>query len=412
MTRVGYLVPEFPGQTHSFFWREMQSLAAMGVECDVISTRLPPKKIMSSHAWSQELIARTTYLSPPAPRDLLSGALAIARSGPAGWRRILRALSDSKVGGFKSKVRLAGLAVVGARVASLARRRQWQHLHAHSCADSAHVALFAHLVGGIPYSLTLHGPLEDYGSNQSVKWSHAAFGIVITRKLLSEVRAALGESAPAEIEVAPMGVNVDDFHRDVPYRPWDGNGPFRIFSCGRLNPCKGHGDLIQAIALLRGQGVDANLEIAGADDSMGSNEPVREHLEKLIDNLNLRRHVALLGAVSEQLVRRALEKAHAFALASLNEPLGVVIMEAMAMETPVVVTRTGGVPELVEDGIDGILVQPQNPQDISRGLIRVAKDGCLARGLASAGREKVVRSFQSDQSARTLARHLQKQTAV
>jgi glycosyltransferase involved in cell wall biosynthesis len=129
-------------------------------------------------------------------------------------------------------------------------------------------------------------------------------------------------------------------------------------------------------------------------------------LEKIIDELKLKDRVTLLGAVSEQVVRDGLEKSHAFALASLNEPLGVVIMEAMAMEVPVVVTGSGGVAELVDDEVDGILVEPRDPSDIALGLERIAGDGVLATRLASAGREKVIRSFQSDRSAQALLRHL------
>jgi len=406
MIRLGYLVPEFPGQTHAFFWREIQSLAGMGVECELISTRVPPSKVMSSHAWSQEAAARTTYLWPPAAGGMLSGVGAIIRSGPAGWWRVGATLARSKTGGFKTKVRLFGLAVAGGHVAAIARRRQWRHLHVHSCGDAAFVALFAQLVSGIPYSLTLHGPLADYGPNQPMKWSRAAFGVVITHKLLEEVRTVLGASAPPEIDIAPMGVNVNLFRRKGLYRPWNGTGPFRIFSTGRLNPAKGQGDLIRAVALLRGQGIDARLEIAGADDAPGSDQPTRDKLNELIHELNLQDYATLLGAVSEQEVREKLEASHVFALASLCEPLGVAIMEAMSMELPVVATRAGGVPEMVSDGVEGILVEPQNPADIARALERVARDENLAGRLACAGRKKIIGSYQSDRSAQALLRHL------
>jgi glycosyltransferase involved in cell wall biosynthesis len=131
-------------------------------------------------------------------------------------------------------------------------------------------------------------------------------------------------------------------------------------------------------------------------------------LGKEIAELKLSERVKLLGAVSEERVREGLEKSHVFALASLHEPLGVAIMEAMAMEMPVVATRAGGVPELIDERIDGILVEPRNRQDLARGLETVARDADLARKLAAAAREKVTRSFQSDQSAKVLARHLGK----
>src|SRR5262245_10166924 len=115
MKRLGYLVPEFPGQTHIFFWRELQSLAELGVECDLVSTRKPSKKIIS-HEWSQQAMARTTYLSSMAFGDLLASGWEIVRHGPLGWWRVLSAVLRAEVPGMKKRLRLFGLAVAGARL--------------------------------------------------------------------------------------------------------------------------------------------------------------------------------------------------------------------------------------------------------------------------------------------------------
>jgi glycosyltransferase involved in cell wall biosynthesis len=400
--RIGYIVPEFPGQTHIFFWRELQSLADMGVDCDLVSTQLPSQKIIS-HSWSREAMNRTTYLSPPTIGGAILGITTVIRAGPVRWWRMFQAVLNADVANVGTRLRLIALGIAGAQIAAIARRRNWCHIHVHSCADSAHVALFAHLIGGVSYSLTLHGPLEDYGSNQAMKWRHAAFGIVITHKLLKELRAALDAASPREIDVAPMGVDTQVFHRSVPYRAWDGSEPFKIFSCGRLNPCKGHDDLIRAVALMRAAGIDARLRIAGADDAQGL---YARALEDLVEELHLGYAVTLLGAVSEENVREGLEESHVFALASLHEPLGVAIMEAMAMELPVVVTTGGGVQELVDHNIDGIFVEPRSPEGLARGLERIANDPLFAARLAGLARKKVETSFQFDQSARTLVRLL------
>ncbi|MGD1278309.1 MAG: exopolysaccharide biosynthesis GT4 family glycosyltransferase EpsE [Tepidisphaeraceae bacterium] len=403
MQRLGYLVPEFPGQTHVFFWRELQSLAQLGVLCDLVSTRRPPRQLVT-HDWSAQAMQRTTYLSPPELGLLASALWELIRAGPAAWWRCAGAAMRADVRGAGNKIRLLALVFVGAELAALARRRNWAHVHVHSAADSANIALFAHLIGRISYSLALHGPLEDYGPNQRAKWSHAAFGIVITQKLLEQLRTGLAGALPPVIDLAPMGVDASGFRRAGPYQPWDGRGPFRIFCCGRLNPCKGHDDLIRAVALLRQEGIDAILRIAGADDSLGRYQPV---LENLIRQLKLDAAVTLLGAVPEQTVRDELQASHVFALASLHEPLGVALMEAMSMSTPVVATGAGGVPELVDDQVDGLLVEPRHPQQLAAALTRLARDGALATRLAEAARKKIEASFQSDQSARVLVRRLQ-----
>ncbi len=239
-----------------------------------------------------------------------------------------------------------------------------------------------------------------------MKWRHASFGIVITRQLYKQVTEILSGSLPREILIAPMGVQTTKFARTELYSAWNGDGPFRIFSCGRLNPCKGHDDLIRALAYLRNSGIDARLEIAGADDSMGEYLPV---LDQLIGELGLRDSVVLLGAVSEDLVKGKLEVCHVFSLASLHEPLGVAIMEAMAMGLPVVVANSGGVAELVDDGVDGVLIKPRCPQELALSLKRIALDPNFAFNIGTAARRKIENSFTSDRSARVLAAHIETQ---
>ncbi len=403
MPKIGYFIPEFPGQTHNFVWRELAALQARGLEPELVSTRRPPRKLLS-HSWAYEAMARTVYLAPPGPRDLATAVGELVRAAPAGWGRCAASIARTEDLPVARRLRLVALAVMGGRLAALARARGWTHIHAHSCAETADVAMFASLLSGLPYSLTLHGPLSDYGPNQREKWRHARFAVVITRKLRREVQEALLGSLPPSIEIAPMGVELDSFTRRAAYEPWTGQGPLRIFSCGRLNPCKGHLDLIRAVEILRARGIDARLSIAGEDEAGGTT--YRRVLEARIAEKNLSSASVLLGAVSEERVRDELERAHVFALASLREALGVATMEAMAMRAPVIVTGVGGVPELVDDGVNGLLVQPERPTELADKIEVVARDPALARRLGEAGRRKVESGFDSGRSADVLARHL------
>ncbi len=397
--RIGYFIPEFPGQTHIYFWREIQALESMGIQVDIISTQLPAASIMS-HTWTTEAQRRTIYLTPPTLRNIWGIGLALLQGGLKSWIACLQTVQRAKELSIASKLRLLAFMLVGAEVSDVAKRRHWHHLHVHSCANSANVALFASLISGLPYSITLHGPLEDFGSNQDQKWSKARFGIVITQKLYEEVHQSLSVNLPQQVAIAPMGVNASVFHRTHPYIPWDEQKNCRIFSCGRLNYCKGHADLIEAIALLRQQGIPATLEIAGEDEQGGTG--YRKELESLIQRLNLTDSVRLLGATSEQTIKASLENAHIFALASLHEPLGVAIMEAMAMEVPVIVTGSGGVKELIEQDVDGLLVEPQAPQQLADAILKLLSDRQLAQNLGTAGRIKVIQQFHSKRSAETL----------
>ena len=396
-TRIGYLIPEFPAQTHNFFWREISIIESMGVKIDLVSTKHPPSRIMSP-TWSLEAQQRTTYLFPP--QQFVNIFLELLRCGPRGWLRCLQAVLKAKRISLVDRLRLFALVFIGAELSYLARSCSWKHLHVHSCGDAANIAMFASLLSRLPYSITLHGPIIDYGPNQEQKWAFAKYGIVITQKLYAEVNHCLAGYLPERVEIAPMGINYLLFNRKNQYSSWNGNGSYRVFSCGRLNPCKGHADLIAAVKMLRDRGINAELEIAG-EDELGGNG-YRKELEHLIQQLCLNDAVRLLGAVPEDVVKQGLEQAHVFALASWHEPLGVAIMEAMAMELPVVVTGAGGVKELVEEGVDGLLVEPYAPDQLANAIAQLADDSELSIRLGKAGREKVVRDFHSKRSAEVL----------
>ena len=99
--------------------------------------------------------------------------------------------------------------------------------------------------------------------------------------------------------------------------------------------------------------------------------------------------------------------AHLFVLASRSEPLGVAIMEAMSCETPVVATNSGGVPELIEHGVDGFLIPPNDPRALADAISHLANNPALTEQFSRSGRSKIVQRFNSNLSARTLTRLLE-----
>ncbi len=400
MLKIGFFIPEFPGQTHIFLWRERQALAELGIEAELISTRPPPRAV-ASHSWAAEAQAQTRYLMPLGGEGL--GILAeLLRSGPAGWARGLGAAMTAEAQGLKGRLRMLALLAMGARLKRIARQQGWNHIHVHSCADSANIAMFAERLGGPGYSLTLHGPtLEGYGPNQRQKWRHARFATIISQLLTRVAEREIGADRPAVINVAPMGVDLDQIRRQAPWQPPAPGEPLRLFSCGRLNAVKGHDHLIQTVALLRARGIDTRLEIAGEDEQGGTG--YHRQLDALIAEKGLSDAVTLLGAVNETSVREGLERAHVFALASLNEGISVAIMEAMAMEMPVVVTDVGGNHELITSGRDAILVPPERPEVMADEIARLHADPDEARRLAQASRARVAADFHHRRSAQAVA---------
>ena len=402
--KIGYLIPEFPGQTHNFFWRERSALKDLGINTQLISTKRPPKGIVSA-SWACDAEAITTYLCPLSATDTVNVLLVLLRAGPVAWYRCARVVINAKDMSPWQKIRLSLMIPFAAKLLWLSKQQGWSHVHVHSCADAANIALFASRLSGRTYSLTLHGHLLGYGLNQAQKWSYATFAISITKTLHTELKKCIGLHLPEKLEIAPMGVNVDSFMRAVPYKPYNRNSELIIFSCGRLNSGKGYSHEIQAIRILRDWGVELRLVIAGEDEQGGTG--YRKKLENQIATNNLEDVVTLLGAVSEEKIREHLEKAHLFVLASLDEALGVVLMEAMAMSVPVIATQVGGVSELVEHGINGILTPPGDSLALAEAIRELANTPDLASRFSQSSRQKIVDSFSHRRSAQVIAQLLE-----
>lgn len=383
-------MPQFPGQTHIFYWRELRALEQMGHTVQLLSTRMPPAGLIS-HDWSQEAIARTIYLGHLRPVPAVQAMAALLPQGMLGW--IAR---EGPTFGKDIAMTLSAAQMLR----TLAEDQQLDHIHVHSCGRAALIAALCRKLGGPTYSLTLHGPLSDYGPGQRFKWSGASFATIITHKLLQEMRDALPDALPERLYVRPMGVDTDILKRPSPYQPPEKGRPVRLFSCGRLNVVKGHQDLMSAVRQLLDQGVDVRLEIAGEDDAGG--DGFRKELETHLRKLRLQDHVKLLGAIDADAVKAKLLEAHVFVLASWHEPLGVAYMEAMSCGVPTIGTDAGGVRELIDDGQNGKLVPPKDPTALARAIKELAQNPENAERLSAAGRTHVEQKFRASLGAETL----------
>lgn len=383
--RIGYLVPEFPGQTHTFFWREIKALERLGAEVVTLSTRRPRSGV-TPHDWSADAIGRTTYLHPLGASEAAFAAAGLP-GALAALAPVLRGRSLREAGEILATIPFA------LKLRAVSRRRKLDHLHLGSCAWTALIAAICRRLGGPRYSMTLHNPVGIFGGLQDLKWGEAAFGAAITRPVLEDLRARYGPRLPATLFIQPMGVDIEAFRRETPYDPWPGEGPLRIFSCGRLHPSKGHAITIEAVAALRGRGVDARLTIAGEDKAGGAG--YRRELEAMIAERGLGDQVTLLGATGESEIVRQLTTAHLFVLASFEEPLGVAYMEAMSCGVPTIGTDAGGVPELITHDRDGYLIRPGRADAVAEAALAIARDPDRALRLSRNGRETVAARFRA-----------------
>jgi glycosyltransferase involved in cell wall biosynthesis len=157
-----------------------------------------------------------------------------------------------------------------------------------------------------------------------------------------------------------------------------------IGAVGRLSPEKGFDVLIRAVQQLSGAGQDIILVLVGEGED-------RTRLEALARELGVTERVRLPGYCADP--RPIYEAMDLFVLSSLREGLPNVVLEAMALEVPVVASQIAGVPRLIQDGDDGLLVPPGSVANLAQAIGRLLADAGLRAKLARAGRAKVVSRY-------------------
>ncbi|MBE6481634.1 MAG: glycosyltransferase family 4 protein [Actinomyces ruminicola] len=175
----------------------------------------------------------------------------------------------------------------------------------------------------------------------------------------------------------------------APLRERETDAPFRIAMVGRLSPRKGVDVLLEAVALLRDHGVNASLEVAGS--IFPGYEWYEAELRQRAAAPDLAGRVDFLGYVHP--TWPVLDGADAVVVPSRQEPFGNTAVEAMHAARPLVASSVQGLKEVVDDGVTGLLVPPDDPRALADALGRLAADPALAARLARQGAEAAQQRF-------------------
>ncbi|MET0553686.1 MAG: glycosyltransferase family 4 protein [Vicinamibacteria bacterium] len=392
---VAYLASQYPAISHTFILREVLGLRALGFRIEPCSVRGPDRPLERLTVEERGEAERTFYVKRA---GALAAAAALASRALADPRRFLSALGLARRLGGSDPKRLAyGLfylaeaALVGRHMA----RTGVRHLHVHFATPAAMVGLFARRLWPITFSFTVHGPDEFYDVSLhrlEDKIRAADFVVCIGRYARSQVMKLSEHAQWSKVEVAPLGV---DLGRFAP-RPAPEGRPFRILCVGRLVAAKGQHVLLSAVLRLAHAGRDVRLTLVG-------DGPDRESLAGRVAAEGAGGFVTLAGSVDQDAIRSFYEQSDAFALASFAEGIPVVLMEAMAMEVPCVSTFITGIPELIRDGVDGLLVPPSDDEALAEALARLMDDAGLRARLGAAGRARVAEGFDLGRNVERLA---------
>jgi colanic acid/amylovoran biosynthesis glycosyltransferase len=192
------------------------------------------------------------------------------------------------------------------------------------------------------------------------------------------------------VSVHRMGIHVNSYGKDLERSV----GPFTFLSVGRLVEKKGHAFAIRAFAecVTRRPDIPCRLVLIGGG-------PMRQDLEQLARELDVKDLVEFVGPLPRDKVQNFLRRSDAFVLASITaengdmEGLPVSILEAMASGLPVLSTYHSGIPEAVEDGVNGFLVPEKDVEGLSARMLLLLEDTGLAHRLGEAGRVRAEREF-------------------
>jgi glycosyltransferase involved in cell wall biosynthesis len=379
--RLGYLLNIYPAVSETFILREIRLLRSRGFDIEIASINSPNRSEDQMTDDERTEIDNTYYVKRHGIRGALMAHLGELRQ-PLRYLRGLRyALSLS--GGNPTRT-LYGLfyfteALMLARWMSA---KNLSHLHVHFATTAASIALILKHSHGIHLSLTVHGPDEFYdtpGQNLAEKLQAADFVVCISRFARSQVMKLTPASHWHKFEVCPLGV---DPARYTPVARESDGQPFTILCVGRLTPAKGQRVLVDASARLAAAGHAFRLVIVGAG-------PDEAQLRDAVSSYGLEDRVEFTGALNQQQVLDWYARADAFVLPSFAEGIPVVLMEAMACGIPCVTTRITGIPELIRDGLDGLLVTASDANELTTALERLMGDEDLRERLARDGRERV-----------------------
>lgn len=390
--RIGYLISQYPTLSHSFLFREVRGLRALGLDVRVASVIRPPANVSGLSEEEKQEIARTYYVRAAAgtwikahtrvlfsrPLAYLDGlALAFASSGWNGLR-LLRHL------------RFFGEAIV---VGAWLRKNSLAHVHTHFASATA---WFAQRVFGLTISMTIHGSdefIDPAGFCMSGKVAASRLVIAISRYGYSQILRFSQPDDWDRVKIVRLGINPADFEPG-PAPPED--AAFQLISVGRIVPVKAHRFLIRACARLLSQGRALHLTLVG-------DGPERSPLEKLVNDLGISEAVTFTGAVENRAVRDLVRRSHCFVISSFAEGIPVAMMEAMALEVACIGTNVMGIPELIEHGSNGLLVLPAHDESLSAAIERFIDDPQFRRSCALNGRRKILAEFDLDVNVATLS---------
>jgi colanic acid/amylovoran biosynthesis glycosyltransferase len=423
--RLAYLMSRFPKATETFVLYEILELERLGHHVEIFPLVRERESVLQPGAAA--LVERAHDLRPWS-RPVLAAQLHWLRRRPGAY---LGSWLGAIRGTFRAPrflIRALVAVPIGAAIARHVVELELDHIHAHWATHPTLAAWVASRLSGRPYSFTAHAhDIQVERAMLDEKIRSARFVVTISeanRRLLAGWYGPAAETKTIVIHCgadpavfAPPPVRGDDpgadERRTGPARATDPTEPtVGVLVCvASLQPQKGHRVLIEACGLLRDRGRTVRCTLVGEGEE-------RSALEGRIHALGLGDIVSLVGAQPRDQVVVIVDGADVVVQPSIVLPSGktegipVALMEALAAERAVVASAVSGIPELVVDGVTGVLVQPGDAAALAQAIERLLDDPALRARLGQAGRRKVLAEFDLHKNTILLAERFRESVAA
>lgn len=403
-TAIAVLMTRFPQIDETFILREIDELERQGQPVLVVPLLRGQQKVV--HDEAKPWVNRALYVPLFSPAVFASNVKAFLR-GPLRYLRLLWTLIAGTFLRPSTLIRTLALFPKSVHLAMVLPKRGIRHVHAHFASHATTMALIVSSLSDITYSFTVHGP--DVFVHRMLLREKIA-GARFIRSISMFNKAFLCGLFPAltegKIEVVHSGVNPEVYeqaaleHEPAPAQPTP-KRKLRLLSVAALTPSRGFPFLVDACARLVRSGAEIECRIVGAG-------PLREATEQWIAEHGLSDSVKLVGLLPQHEVARLMGEADVFVLPSViavdgqMDGIPVSLIEAMAAGKPVIASTISGIPELVKDNVNGILVDAAYAGRLAEAVQRLYADPLLRERLGRAGQLKVRQEFDLRRNAAAL----------
>ena len=283
------------------------------------------------------------------------------------------------------------------RIMELVRDLRIELIHSHLFGPALYGSLAGRLCG-VPVISTLHGEpdLPGPGQQPTLRYRVLRSGVdsvVLVSRALQDAFHACGSFPRERSTVIHNGIDLDVFRPAEDRWGGDGKGAsddgIIVGAVGNLRPAKGFDLFVQAAGSLASRDARLRFVIAGTPDQM-----VCRQLQSLRDELGLRDRLSFLGFRAD--IAEVFRSLDVFVCSSRSEGFSLTTVQALACGVPAVATRCGGPEEIITDGVDGLLVDSEDPEKIASAVQRLIEEPQLRRSLKTAGRHRAAEAFSVD----------------